>query len=112
MPQIRIYRHPECARCARIARLHQALDWLGRIETSTATPPSGPLRKGEVVVEDLATGQIRRGAEAFALITRQVPLYAPLRLLLHMPAFRRYVELDMSGCRNGACDVEPVPARS
>jgi hypothetical protein len=107
MPRIRIYRHPDCARCARIARMHDRLDWRGHIETTAATPRTGPLRMGEIVVEDLATGAIRRGAEAFDLICRQVPLYTPARWLLRVPAFRRRVEADLSGCADGACEVAP-----
>jgi hypothetical protein len=64
----RIYRHPECARCARYARTHLRLDWRHLLEESTATPPSGALRMGEVVVQELATGAMFHGAEAMERI--------------------------------------------
>lgn len=107
MRHIRIYRNPDCAKCARYARMHERLDWFGRVENSTATPPTGPLGLGEVVVQELATGRIARGAEALALICRQIPAYAPLRLLLKVPAVRAAADREMSGC-GGACGV---PAR-
>ena len=107
MSDILIYRHPDCARCARIARTHHAFDLLGRVEDTTETPPTGPLRMGEIVVEDRASGKIERGAEAFRLIARAVPVYAPARLLLMLPWFRSYIEREMGGCDDGACEVRP-----
>jgi hypothetical protein len=108
MTTIRIHRHPDCARCARIARVHRALDWLGRVETTTETPRSGPLRLGEVVVEDRRTGVAHGGAEAFRLMCRAIPLYVPALPLLRFAAFRRYIEAELGGCADGACEV---PAR-
>jgi hypothetical protein len=105
MKAILIHRHPDCARCARIARAHHLFDWLDRVEDTTEPPRSGPLRMGEVIVEDLRTGGLHGGAEAFGLICRQIPLYAPARVLLRFPAFRRRVDLDMGGCDDGACGV-------
>lgn len=110
MTQILIYRHPDCARCARIARTHHAFDLFGRVEDTTEAPPTGPLRMGEIVVQDRASGRIERGAEAFRLITRAVPLYAPARLLLGMSWFRAYIEREMGGCSDGACEVRPPEA--
>jgi hypothetical protein len=103
--RIRIYRNPDCAKCARYARMHERLDWFGRIENSTVTPPTGPLTIGEVVVEQLATGRIARGAEALALICRQIPAYAPMLVLLKLPAVRRAADKEMSGCGGGSCDL-------
>lgn len=105
MRRIRIYRNPDCAKCARYARTHERLDWLGRIENSTATPPTGPLAMGEVVVEDLATGHISRGAEGLELICRNIPAYAPLRLLLKLPAIRRAADKEMAGCSGESCEL-------
>jgi len=105
MRYIRIYRNPDCAKCARYARLHERLDWLRRVEISTATPMTGPLAMGEVVVEELATGRILRGAEGFELICRNIPAYAPLRLLLKLPALRRAVDREMAGCGGGSCEL-------
>ena len=46
MKRITIYRHKDCARCAKISRVHTFFDWLGRVECSTEEAPSGPLRMG------------------------------------------------------------------
>ncbi|MDX1547232.1 MAG: hypothetical protein R3247_09605 [Rhodothermales bacterium] len=107
MPQILIYRHPDCARCARIARTHRVFDFFGRVEDTTETPPGGPLRMGEIVVQDRSTGRVAEGAGAFRLITEAVPLYAPARLLLRLPWFRSYIERELSGCADGTCEVRP-----
>ena len=103
MRRIRIYRNPDCAKCARYARMHARLDWLGRIENSIAAPRTGPLAMGEVVVEELATGRILRGAEALARISREIPAYAPMLLLLKLPAVRRAADKEMGGCEGGSC---------
>ena len=60
-------------------------DWFGKVDPSTDTPRTGPLRMGEVVVEDLSNGQIHRGADGIELIARNIPAYLPLRLLLKVP---------------------------
>ena len=52
-------------------------------------------------------GRLRAGAEAFDLICRAVPVYAPLRLLLRVPRFRAAIERELSGCADGACEVAP-----
>jgi hypothetical protein len=103
MKTIRVYHNAQCARCARFAKAYPFVDWLGRVEVSTEVPRTGPLRVGEVVVEDLASGRIFTGAEGIELIARNIPAYLPLRLLLKVPAFRRYVEREVSG---DACDVQ------
>lgn len=105
MKRIRIYRNPACARCARYARMHERLDWLDRIENSTATPASGPLAMGEVVVENLITGELLHGAVALAAICRQILAYAPMRLLLKIPAVRRAADKEMEGCADGSCEL-------
>lgn len=109
MKTILIHRHPDCARCARIARMHHRFDWRDRIEDTTQPPRSGPLRLGQIVVEDRRTRVLHEGAEAFDLICRQIPLYAPFRALLRVPAFRRRVEREMGGCDDGACAVPAAP---
>ena len=103
MRQIRIYRHPDCPKCARYARAHQRLDWLHRVEVSTAIPKTGPLRLGEVVVEVLEEGRIVRGADGFAEICRHIPAYAPFLLLLRLPAVRNFAEREMTGCNGQVC---------
>jgi hypothetical protein len=38
MKRLRVHRNPHCARCAGYARMHQRLDWLGRIDSLFALP--------------------------------------------------------------------------
>lgn len=59
---------------------------------------------GQIVVENGESGAIEEGAEAFRLITRAVPFYAPARLLLRIPWFRAYIEREM-GCEGDSCEV-------
>ena len=67
MRAIRLYRHPDCQRCAGYARMHHRFDWLGRFEDSTAAPPTGELRVGEIAVQDLQTGITLKGIACFRL---------------------------------------------
>lgn len=100
MERIVIYRHPACPRCARIARTHQRLDWLGRIRVSTDQPRGrAPVRKGEIIVQDLRTGDFFEGIEAVRMIFRQVPLYLPLLALLRVPVLARRADDDARGGR-------------
>jgi hypothetical protein len=103
MRKIRIYRHPDCPKCARYARIHRSLDWLQRVDISTKTPRTGPLRLGEVVVENLEDGRLLKGADAFREICRQIPAYAPFLFLLRLPAVRAFAEREMTGCNGDAC---------
>ena len=105
MATIRLYRHPDCARCARFARWHRRLDWLGRFEDATAVSPLGPLRVGEVVVEDLRDSRTLRGAGGFALLCRQIPAYWLLLPALLLPSVRRRIEREWSGCAGDRCDA-------
>src|SRR5437660_9202580 len=84
MKRIRVYRNPNCARCAKFAKIARFFDWLGRLDHSTEAPRTGPLRIGEVVVEDLSSGRLFRGAEGIDMIWRHIPAYAPFRLLLRV----------------------------
>ncbi|HSN17338.1 MAG TPA: hypothetical protein VLV87_03930 [Gammaproteobacteria bacterium] len=104
MKRIRIYRNADCPKCARYARLHQRLDWSGRVEVSTAVPPTGPLAMGEVLVQELDSGRMLRGLEAARRITQVIPVYAPIRLLLRIPALARAADREMRGC-SGACEL-------
>ncbi|HEY1772910.1 MAG TPA: hypothetical protein VGH91_06940 [Gammaproteobacteria bacterium] len=94
MRRIRIYHDPDCARCARHARAHRFFDWFDRLDVSTATPATGPLRPGEVMVRELATGRVLAGTDALELICSQIPVYAPMRLLLKIPALRARVDRE------------------
>jgi hypothetical protein len=103
---IRLYRHPDCARCARYAQWHRRFDWLGRFEDATGASPAGSLRLGEVVVQDLRSGVTLRGAAGFTLLCRQIPAYWPLLPLLRIPALRRRVEREFSGCTDSGCTLD------
>ena len=109
MKAIRLYYHRDCQRCARLARLDQRLDWLNRLEVSTADPKCGPVRVGEIVVEELNTGRLFKGARALRLIFRHLPPYWPALALLRIPAFRRSMDRSLSGCDGAGCLV-PVEA--
>jgi hypothetical protein len=109
MKRIRVYRHAHCAKCARFARAGHFFDWLDRLDVSTETPTTGPLCLGEVVVEDLASGRFFKGAEGIELIFRNIPAYAPFRLLLRVPSLRRYVEKEVSRCEGNACEITSTP---
>ena len=97
MKKILIYRHPDCEKCARYARFHQTVDWLDRISVTTATPRTGPLRLGEIVVENLADHKIVQGVEGLQLVFRQVVLYWPLLPLLWVPWIRKKADQDVRG---------------
>jgi hypothetical protein len=100
-----IYRHPDCGRCARIAARHHRLDWLGRIQDTTEPPPDrAPVRKGEIAVRELDTGELREGVHAVRAIFRQVPLYWPLLALLAIPAVARRADVD---ARDGEQPCDP-----
>jgi hypothetical protein len=107
MKTIRVYRNPHCAKCAKFAKANHFLDWLGRVDSSTDTPPTGPLRLGEIVIEEYATGQIHRGVEGVELIWHNIPLFMLFLPLLKIPAFRHYVDREARGCSGGACAMTP-----
>ena len=104
-PRIRLYRHPECQRCAGYARQHHRLDWLHRFEDTTNTPPIGPLRIGEIAVQDLRTAAIFKGIECFRLLCKHIPAYWPLLPLTYLPPVRRKIEVDIGGCVDQTCEV-------
>ena len=105
MKRIILYHHPDCARCRRIARVHRFFDWLGRVQASTAIPPTGPLRLGEIAVEDARTGETIRGVDAVREVFRNIPAYAPLLPLLRIPMVARRVDREVRGCSEGGCSV-------
>jgi hypothetical protein len=106
MKTVRVYRNPGCAKCAGHARWHTRLDWLDRVETSTATPQGhAPLRFGEVVVEDLRDFTLHEGADAFARIARAVPAYWPLLALLALAPVRRRIDAEMRGAHDQVCEL-------
>jgi hypothetical protein len=105
MPRITLYHHPECRRCRRIARVHKMFNWLGRLRVSTAVPPTGPLRPGEIVAEDHVTGVVYRGIDAVRAVFRCIPAYTILRPLLHVPFVARRIDRETRGCADGSCAV-------
>src|SRR3546814_13862885 len=94
---VRVHRNPGCARCARYARMHQRLDWLGRVEDSVQSPFERPMRMGEVVVRDLRDGRLHAGADGIALLARQVPAYWATLPLLAIPAVPAATDTDVAG---------------
>jgi hypothetical protein len=105
MKRIRVYRNKDCAKCEKWARMHKVFDWLNRVEASTEVPPCGPLEMGEIVVEDLQTGEIFHGVEGIRKIFRQIPVYFILLPLLYIPAMARYVDKEVRGCSGESCRV-------
>ena len=112
MKAIRLYRNPDCAKCARYARMHRRFDWLDRLEDSTEIPPTGPLRLGEIAVQDLTTGRLLKGVECFKLLCRHIPAYRLNLLLLYLPPFRRFVEREVGGCADNSCEAPTPQQRS
>lgn len=105
MKRIRLYRHPECQRCAGYARMHHRFDWLDRFEDSTEESPTGPLSLGEIAVQDLSTGVTLKGIDCFRLLCRNLPAYWPVLPFTYLPFVRRRIESDIGGCSAGACNV-------
>ncbi|HEY4126765.1 MAG TPA: hypothetical protein VGN70_01830 [Gammaproteobacteria bacterium] len=97
MRRIRIYRHPQSAKCANYARIHRFFDWFGQVHVSTATPATGPLGRGAMVVEEVDSGRIMGGADALECICQVIPAYLPLLPLLKIPALRAWAGRGMSG---------------
>jgi hypothetical protein len=110
MKRITVYRHKDCARCARIAHFHKLFDWLNRVHSSTDTPLTGPLRLGEIAVEDARTGEVTQGVAAVRKIFRQIPAYWVILPLLYIPFVARRVDQEVRGCADGSCAVSPAKA--
>lgn len=104
MKTIRIHRHRDCDRCARMAATHHKLDWLDRVDDTTDPPPGRwPVQKGEIAVLDLRSGKLLEGVAAVRTIARQVPLYWPVLPLLRIPPLARWVDMDARGCSGNEC---------
>ena len=61
MRRVRLYRNPECAQCARMARADRFLEWLDRFDDTTDVPSTGALALGEIAVQDLRSGKTLKG---------------------------------------------------
>jgi hypothetical protein len=105
MAAITVFHHKDCGRCHRKARAHRFFDWLGRVEVSTADPVTGPLRMGEIAVEDHRTGAVYKGIKAVRLIARQIPAYRLTLPRLRVPFIARRVDQSVRGCADGVCGV-------
>lgn len=105
MHRITIYRHPECARCERIARWHHRFDWLKRVRSSIEIPPTGPLKMGEIVVEKANSGEILRGIDAVRTIVRQIPAYWLALPALRIPSIASKIDQDVRGCDGESCSI-------
>jgi len=104
MKTIRLYYNKDCQTCARSsARIERWLDWRDRVEFSTAMPKTGPLRLGEIAIEDLAMSHISKGAQAFRQLCRHVPIYAPASVLLLFPFTRAWLNRSLTGCGGELC---------
>lgn len=105
MSTIRLYRNPNCEKCAKLANFHKFFDWFGRYEDSIVTPASGPLTPGEIVVEDLRTGEIKKGIDCLRLLMRQIPAYWLGLPFTFVPPIRNKMEADISPCVDDACSL-------
>jgi hypothetical protein len=112
MKRITLYQHRDCDRCRKIARVHKALDWLDRVRISTDAPATGPLQPGEIAVQDVRTGEAVLGVGAVRRVFRQIPLYAPLRLLLAIPPIARKVDREVRGWPDGRSARPGEPSRT
>lgn len=82
-----------------MARWHERFDWLNRIRILAADPPGHrPIRKGEIIVQDLRTGALLEGVAAVRKIFQQVPVYLPLLPLLWINVIARRADADARGC--------------
>jgi hypothetical protein len=106
MKTVRVYRNPECPKCAPHARWHERLDWLNRVQISARTPAGRrPLRFGDVIVADLRDGHLLEGAEGFARLAQQVPAVWPILALLPIAAVRKRVDREMRGACDDSCEL-------
>lgn len=106
MKAVRVHRNPDCPTCASHARWHERLDWPGRVETSTQTPPGhAPLHCGEVIVGDQRDGRRHESGDGFALQARRVPTCWPMLALRPIPAVRQRVDRGRRGDCNGSREL-------
>lgn len=105
MKAITLYRHPDCERCRRAEQIYQVFDWFHRIEYTSATPGSGPLRLGEVAVYDRRREQWLRGIAAIRRAMSQVPLFWIAVPFTYMPGIRQRIDQQARGCEGEACNL-------
>ncbi|QJE96908.1 hypothetical protein [Luteolibacter luteus] len=105
MKTLRFYIHPECERCRRLSHFHRRFDWQHRIEHTTRTPATGELKPGQVVAQDIESGEYFQGHRAIQALCRTIPLYRIFLPLFWLKPVRDKLDLQLSGCVNGLCEV-------
>lgn len=110
MTSIKLFYHPTCADCAKKANITKRLDWLGRVDLSTETPPTGALEIGDIAVYDYQSQQYFTGIYAVRKVSMQVPAYYIYGLLLYIPFIRNLAGKNKVGCNGTYCEV-PVTNR-
>ena len=103
MRRVTLFHNPDCARCGKIARVHRAMDWFGRLEVRTDDPPTGPLKMGEITVRDNRTGEFFVGVNAVRRVFREIPAYWVIRPLLWIPPIARKIDRETRGCVDESC---------
>ena len=99
-----LFYNGECDDCARQAATTSTLDWLNRIGVSTATPPTGELEKGDIVLisED---GRAYTSGYATRQICLNIPVYFLLGVLLYLPPLLALASKGKAGCNGDSCDI-------
>ena len=105
MRSITLHYNADCATCARQAQRTASLDWLGRVELSTASSPLGTVPKGSIVVVDTRDNRVFTGVYATRKVCLQVPLFFLYGLLLSLPPIRRLAGRGNEGCDGDACEI-------
>ena len=105
MKTLRFYIHPECERCRRLSKIHHRFDWLDRFEHTTAVPKTGELKLGQVVAQDVATGEFFQGHKAIQALCRTIPLYRIFLPLFWLKPVRDKLDLQLTGCVDGQCEL-------
>ena len=99
-----LYYNKECSDCEQRASVTSKLDWLGRFEISTETPPTGELEKGEVVV---ISDKSKVYTEGYAqrVICLNIPVFFIFGLILLLPPIVKAASKGKAGCNGDSCDV-------
>lgn len=96
-PAITVWFDSACPLCSREIRLMRALDWRKRIDfvdvysPDAACPIDPELLLARFHAQERA-GALVSGAEAFALMWRQIPLFWPLGQVARIPLVLRLLE--------------------
>ncbi len=89
-PAITVWFDSACPLCSREIRLMRALDWRSRIDFVDIYSPDAacPIEPAQLLARFHAqekAGALVSGAEAFALMWRQIPLFWPLGQIARIP---------------------------